>query len=128
MKLSDYLNSINKTKKDLMSSPEKELEEKLYTPFIINRSLSYFRDTIYLANEMNANHSLDKRLQYHFYLHGVRKMSRFSRWDKQLKSDDLEVVKEYFNINTPKAEEYLTLLNADDLITIRKRLEKGGRK
>jgi hypothetical protein len=55
-------------------------------------------------------------------------MSRFSRWDKQLKSDDLEVVKEYFNINTPKAEEYLTLLNADDLITIRKRLEKGGRK
>ncbi len=59
----EYVNAINTTKKDIMID---ELAEKAYNPFIINRSLSYFNDTVLMANEMNINHHLDNRLQFDF--------------------------------------------------------------
>ena len=45
-----YLNEINYGKRNIMVDEE---TEKAYAPFIINRSLSYFPDTVALANEMN---------------------------------------------------------------------------
>ena len=56
----EYLNSINVTKIDIMDDDEKE---KGYNSFIINRSLSYFQDTIYFANEINQYPSLDSRMK-----------------------------------------------------------------
>ena len=57
----DYLNSINMTKKNLMVD---EQSEKDYVPFIVNRGLGYFQDTVLLANEMNVNCSnLDHKMQ-----------------------------------------------------------------
>ena len=50
MKPFEFLNSINDTKKDLMTDPD---TEKLYIPFVTNRSLSYFPDTVSVANLMN---------------------------------------------------------------------------
>ena len=70
----EYVNSINYTKKNIMDSPEKE---KGYNPFMINRSLSYFNDTVILANEMNKYHHLDGRLQYSFLINIVRKRKTF---------------------------------------------------
>ena len=52
----DYLNAINSTKKNIMVD---EVTEKAYSPFLINRGLSYFSDTILFANEMNLNHHID---------------------------------------------------------------------
>ena len=52
----EYVNSINMTKKDIMID---DLSEKAYAPFMINRSLSYFNDTVLMANEMNIKHHLD---------------------------------------------------------------------
>jgi len=53
----DYLNSINVTKQNMMRGSENdELAEKGYNPFMVNRGLSYFQDTIALANEMNQYH------------------------------------------------------------------------
>ena len=52
----EFLNAINYTKKDLMVDPE---NEKHYNSFVINRSLSYFPDTVAIANEMNKYHHLD---------------------------------------------------------------------
>jgi len=57
----EYVNSINMTKKDIMID---DLSEKAYAPFMINRSLSYFNDTVLMANEMNIKHHLDAKLQY----------------------------------------------------------------
>ena len=59
----DYVNSINYTKKDIMVDEE---SEKQYNSYIINHSLSYFQDTILLANEMNRYHHLDNKLKYSF--------------------------------------------------------------
>ena len=43
----EYLNAINTTKKDIMVD---DLSEKSYNALMVNRSLSYFHDTILLAN------------------------------------------------------------------------------
>ena len=54
MKPFDFINSINFTKKNLMRNTDNdELAEKGYVPFITNKTLSYFTDTLLYSNEMN---------------------------------------------------------------------------
>ena len=86
----DYLNSINLTKSDIM---EDDIAEKAYNSFMINRGLSYFNDTVLMANEMNLYSHLDKKLQYHFLINIVRKRKRFSKWAKPETESDIEAVK-----------------------------------
>ena len=121
----EYVNSINYTKKNIMDTPEKE---KSYNPFMINRSLSYFNDTVILANEMNKNHHLDGRLQYSFLINIVRKRKRFSKWNKPQKHNDIDVVKQYYGYSNEKAEQVLPLLSQPQLLELRKKVNKGGRK
>ena len=52
----DYLNAINYTKKDTMVD---DIAEKQYNPFMVNRGLSYFQDTVLMAKEMNQNAHMD---------------------------------------------------------------------
>ena len=120
----EYVNAINLTKKDLMID---DITEKSYNPYMVNRSLSYFPDTVALANVMNRYHQLDKKLQFSFLLNIVRKRKRFSKWDKQVFSDDVEVVKEYYGYSNEKAKSALSLLTPVQIIELRKRTYKGGR-
>lgn len=120
----EYLNSINESKKDIMVD---DLAEKAYVSFTVNRSLSYFSDTVLLANEMNMNHHIDNKLQYHFLLNLVRKRKRFSKWIKPEKSDDVNAIKEYYGYSDEKARQVLSLLSSDQLTTIKKKLYKGGK-
>lgn len=123
----DYVKSINETKQHMMKgTANDELAEKDYNPFIVNRALSMFPDTIALANEMNLYNGLDNRLQYDFYINIVRRKKRYAKWPKKINSDDLDLIKEYFDFSTSKAEEALSILTENDITTIRKRLEKGG--
>ena len=88
MKPFDYINSINFTKKNLMRGTENdELAEKGYVPYITNKTLSYFTDTLLYANEMNRYHFLDNKLQYEFYLNSIRKKKRFAKWAKADNND-----------------------------------------
>ena len=89
----DYVNAINYTKKDIMQTPE---DESAYNPFMVNRSLSYFSDTVGIANEMNRYHHLEKRLQFSFLINIIRKRKRFSKWVKPELENDVDVVKEYY--------------------------------
>ena len=61
----DYVNAILQNKKQLIVD---EITEKEYTPFLVNRSLSYHKDCIMYANEMNRRHFLDKKLQSDFLI------------------------------------------------------------
>lgn len=120
----EYVNSINTTKQDLMID---DLAEKAYIPFTVNRSLSYFNDTILMANEMNKHASLDKKLQYHFLLNIVRKRKRFSKWAKAEVVSDIEVVKEYYRYSDEKARQVMSLLTAEQLSALRGKVYKGGK-
>lgn len=121
----DYVNEINYGKKDIMVD---DLHEKSYAAFMVNRSLSYFPDTIACANLMNQFHQVDNKLQFHFLLNIVRKRKRFSKWDKADVLTDLEVVKEYYGYSNAKARSALSLLSPDQLEKLRKKVFKGGRK
>jgi len=121
----DYLNTINTSKVDIM---EDELAERKYASFVINRSLSYFPDTVQFANVMNRYHHLDNKLQYHFLINIIRKRKRFSKWNKPEKESDIEAIKEYYGYSNEKARQALSLLSPDQITIIKKKVAKGGRK
>jgi hypothetical protein len=102
------------------------LAEKSYNAFLTNRALSYHHDTVGLANEMNRRSNLDQKLQYEFLLNTVRPKKRYAKWDKKEDHGDLAAIKEYFEYGDIKATQALAVLTDDQIIEIRKRLEKGG--
>lgn len=124
-KLFDYVTSINDSKKDIMID---DMTERSYNSFMINRSLSYFQDTVGLANVVNQYHHLDNKLQYHFLINIVRKRKRFSKWMKAESESDIDAVQEYYGYSKEKAKQVLPLLSPDQIIIIKKKVSKGGRK
>ncbi|MCH1473525.1 MAG: DNA polymerase clamp loader subunit A [Bacteroidia bacterium] len=121
----EYLNAINNTKKDIMVD---DIAEKGYNSFMVNRGLSYFNDTVLMANEMNVNHTIDNRLQFDFLINIVRKKKRFSKWIKPETVSDVEVVKEYYGYSNEKAKSALSLLTSNQIDELKKKVYKGGRK
>ena len=124
--LKDWLNSINFTKENLIE--QDETLKKDYPPYIINKCLSGHIDCILYANEMNLHHSLDKDMQYSFYLNSLRKKKRFSPWLRKDKVNDLECVKKYYGYSNEKASQALKILNKSHIDFIKKLLETGGMK
>jgi len=120
----EYLNSINHSKKDIMVD---DISEKGYNAFMVNRSLSYFYDTVLYANEMNRCHHADNKLQYHYFINTIRSRKRFSKWFKKSDPDALDVVKEYYGYSNEKARHVLSLLSNDNINELKKRLYKGGK-
>ena len=121
----EYVNSINMTKKDIMID---DLSEKAYAPFMVNRSLSYFNDTVLMANEMNIKHHLDAKLQYQFLINIVRKRKRFSKWIEPELDNEIEVVKEYYGYSNAKAHQVLPLLSKSQLAIMKEKVNKGGKR
>lgn len=124
MKAFDFVNAINTTKKDIMID---DLDEKAYNAFITNRSLSYFPDTVFFANEMNRYHHLDNKLQFSFLINSVRTRKRFAKFIKPSEVQDIEVIKEYYGYSNEKAKQVLTLLNGSQLSELHLGINKGGK-
>lgn len=120
----EFLNSINDTKVDIMVD---DVSEKAYNAYLINRGLSYFVDTILLANEMNRNHHLAAALQFHFLINTIRKKKRFSKWIKATEPEALAIVQEYYGYSNEKARSALAVLSGPQIEELRRRLFKGGR-
>ena len=125
-KLCEFLNSINQTKVNIMD--EDALTEKEYPPFVVNRTLSYFLDTIMYANEINTHHHADNKLQFDYLLNSIRSKRRFSRWLKPDENKNLDVIKEYYGYSNQKAKDALNILTEDQLSLLNERMEKGGLK
>ena len=121
----DYLKSINTSKKNIMVD---DITEKEYNAFIINKGLSFFPDTVLMANEMNINHHLDNRLQYDFLINIIKKKKRFTKWVKPQEVANLEIVKEYYGYSDEKAKSVLSLLNNEQIIELKQRIYKGGKR
>ena len=119
----DFLNSINYTKKNLIVSKD---DEKEYVPFIVNRGLGYFQDTVILANEMNVNCHIDNKMQYDFLKSTVRKRKRFSKWLKAEDDEKIALLSQYFGYSSNTAKSVVDLFDDKDFNEIKKRLDKGG--
>jgi hypothetical protein len=120
----DYVNSILYSKKNLIVD---EVTEKSYSPFLTNRALSYHKDTILHAQEMNLNGHLDKKLQFDYFINIIRPTKRTnSKWAKKEKDSNIEAIQEYFGYNYNKAKTASFILSKEQLKEIKKKLEKGG--
>ena len=121
----DYIKEINYGKNNIMVD---DIAEKQYNPFMVNRGLSYFQDTVLMANEMNQYAHLDNRLQFDFLINIVRKRKRFSKWNKPEVATDLDVIKEYYGYSNEKARMVHNLLTDNQITELRRKVFKGGRK
>lgn len=111
----DIIKDISFEKKNIID----DSNEKLYNPWLVNKGLSYFPDTIEYANNMNILHNLDHKLQHDYLINVIRKRKRFSKWFKASKNEDLDMIMRYYSCNRQKAKSYLQILSLSNLQEMR---------
>jgi hypothetical protein len=122
----DFLKAINETKEDLIRKDP--LNEKDYTPYMVNKGLSYFADTVMMANEMNQHSGIPKLWQNDFFLNTISRKKRFSKWHKKdTEGKSLQLVMEYYKYSAERAKEVMDILSPDQLKMIEEKLFKGGK-
>lgn len=125
MNVWDFVNAINYSKDNLFEDPQ---AEKDYIPFIVHRALSYFPETLFYSNEMNSRPHLSKKMQFDFLCASIPKKKRFSKWaKKEIVTEDVEAVCQYYKYSHAKAVEVLSLLTKDQIGNIKEQLYKGGK-
>jgi len=125
----DFIGSVTHTKKDLIRGDDvadPAEAEKQYAPFIVNRGLALFADTVLHANEMNRCHGMFKDGQYRYYLGAIRPNKRWSKWPKGEKNKDLDVIQAVFECNRTVAKQYLKLLTPAQVQALHESRNEGG--
>lgn len=121
----DFLNAINENKKDLFQDPQ---AEKDYSPFMINRGLSFFPDTVLYANEMNKSAQIPAKWQFDFLKNSIPKKKRFSKWHKKdATTDQLKLVMKHYKYSEKRALEVLGILSTKQISEIQEQYNHGGR-
>lgn len=118
----DYIGAIN-TNDAAFWDDDRERE---YNAFIINKGLSYNRETIIQANEVNSRPHLDRKLQFNFLINTIRPRKRFDKWIKPEKDEVLDVIKEYYGYSNRQARLAVSLHTPAQIDYMRTRLNKGG--
>ena len=104
-----------------------DVDLKEYSPFMVNRALSYHMDCVLYANEMNKHHSIDKDIQYQYLLNTIRPMKRkFQPWQNSEKEKDIDCVKTYFSYSNQKAKDALRVLSKEQISQIKELVDIGG--
>ena len=98
-----------------------------YVPFIVNRSFSFFPDTVLFANAMNEHAKLPAKMQFDFYRFAMKPRKRFSKWAKKSANEEgVKLIMEAYDYNEEKARDALKLFTPEALSELKTRLEKGG--
>ena len=118
----EIIPAILQTKKNVLITDQ---DIKDYTPFIVNRALSYHMDCILYANQINMNHFIDKDMQNQYLLNTIRPVKRkFQSWAKKDNIKDIESIKEYFGYSNEKAKQALRILSPDEITYIKEKTNK----
>lgn len=105
-----------------------DFDLKEYSPWIINRALSFHNQTIHFANEMNKCSTLDKDIQCRFYKDGIPKGKRFGKWQKKDElSDVIKLISRIYNVNGLVASQYASLMREEQLQKLEEQNDKGGK-
>jgi hypothetical protein len=120
----EFSNQILQGKKQLIVDEATEAE---YVPFMVNRALSYHKDCVLYANEMNRRHQLDNKLQNDYLLNTIRAKKRpFNKWIKPEKSEDISCIKSFYGFSDAKARDALRLLTDKQIQELKEKADKGG--
>lgn len=122
----DFIKSVSNNKKDLLKDNPDNAKE--YNAFMVNRGLSFYPDTVLIANDMNLYPDIPAQAQYYYYMGAIRKGNRFSEWHKKKKDDDLDLVQKVYQVRREIAKQYLKLLSKDDLAKLRELTDTGEAK
>lgn len=100
-----------------------------YNCFLTNLGFSQRQDAVIFANEMNKYAELNIKEQFDFYFYSLPKKNYFAKWAKKLKTEDTQMIMEYFNVSYKVAKQYEKILKQEQLEQIKKWYEtrKGGK-
>lgn len=126
-------NNINNSK-ELIDIDEKQ--EHPYSAWRTNSTLSNFSDAIHYVNEINLNHHLSDKLQYHYLFYSIRKQKRYGKKktsdDKKIETESkvynelIALIQDHYKYNIEKAKQALKVLSEEQIDIIRNKQEKGG--
>jgi hypothetical protein len=100
-----------------------------YNPFLTNLGFSQRQDAVIFANEMNRYADLNVKAQFDFYFYSLPKKNYFAKWAKKMKTEDTQMIMEYFKVSYKVAKQYEKILKQKQLEQIKKWYEtrKGGK-
>lgn len=122
----DFIKSVSNNKKDLLKDNPENVKE--YSAFMVNRGLSFYPDTVLIANDMNLYPDIPPEAQYYYYMGAIRKGNRYSEWHKKKKDDDLDLIQQVYQVRRDIAKQYAKLLSKDDLAKLRQLVDTGETK
>ena len=128
MTIIDWMNQLLVHKKHWNDFTEDE--QKKFSPFIINRWLSMDKDFLEIVNyfQKYSIGSLEPREVYKWYCDMLPRGKRFNKYikgkkDKKYNTELIDMVVTHFECSKLQAQDYLGLIDKDELIEI---LEKYG--
>lgn len=122
----DFVKSIQTTKTHLIREADQpDVIENFYVPFIVNKALSNYVDSIYYANNINGLSHASNLMQYDYYINSIRKMNRKFSWNKKQKDETLELISQYFHVNLNRAKEIYSILTKEQLKEVKDLLLKN---
>lgn len=120
----DFVKSVTETKVDIYEGNESQ-----YTPFVVNKALSFNVDCVLFVQELNKYSSIPKDVQYQFLLNSLDKKRRYGRWVKRdAISEDMDLIKTAFNYSDEKAATVLSMMSDKQMLELRELMNKGGRR
>lgn len=124
--LFDFISDLSHDKLYLFE----EGTEKNYVPFMVNRGFSQHLDTVFIANELNKLSVQDKLMSHDFLFCVVPARKRYGKWAKDDKEhqDSIDLIKRHYHVNQKVAQLYLSLLSKEDIESIKKMYDVGGKK
>lgn len=110
--LGEFLKSINFDKNNMAAG---DFDLKGYVPFIINRSLSYFPDTLgYVVAVSKYGENTPNSIHYLYLLNSIPSRKRFAAWHKQSPAGEIvEAIQVIQKVNRKRAEEYANILSPE---------------
>lgn len=133
MQLTDYLNSINFTKKNIIRGNEvsQSAAEKAYPMYPISLVLSYHQDCVLFVNELNCMPTITGIQHYEFLLNTLRGKKRpYIKMEKSVKGDAVDLFLErlmtHYGYNRTKAVDAARLYSDDQKAAFMASFDEGG--
>jgi hypothetical protein len=135
----DFLNSINAGPRGTnllgfctaseSDAAAPDSPSKQYLPFMVNRGLSFFHDSILYANAMNERPGLPAKMQFDFLRYGLRPRKRFSKWSKKASTSEAEkLIMAKYDYSEEKARYVLPLFPTSEIEKLKAERNVGGSK